>query len=487
MLRLSFVGAACVAAFCLTVWLGECSTDQSSHNSDDYGDCEEDTSSIADGVCDLATNTAACSYDGGDCCSCTCFVGGVLCGETELVVEFSCEDPDVPSDCETITTSLPPASNYSECEGYVPNIRDGYCDAANNNAECGFDGGDCCACTCEDELTFTCGLEGLGFDCQDPDVPSNCSSTPAKCAGNLDDTHNSVCDSALNNEECGYDGGDCCECTCREYGGISPSFYNFECGSEGYDCIDPDAPTDCILRTDSPTPSPIASAYPDCDGPDSWIGDGYCDTSTNSLECAWDGGDCCRCTCVESNYRCTAFTCLDPSAPTDCATVSPTSSPLVDGNVSYSSTTVNSSDDDYYVDDSSTRGNTSGAFGPECQEPVWYISDGQCNEPANTAACGWDGGDCCECTCVNGSYSCGQAGYNCLDPAQDCAFSTTLPPSEARDVNGDSDTTGTSSSSLSTAEVAGILSAAVVALACLAVVIFRALVVVRRKCQERGS
>lgn len=444
MFRLKFVWAAFVATFCLTLRLGECSTDESSSSSAEYsGDCEAETSSIADGVCDAAANTAACGYDGGDCCACTCFVGGVLCSETEGAdVEFSCEDPDAPSECGTTTTSSSPdASSYSDCEGYPPNIRDGYCDEANNNAACGYDGGDCCACTCEDDLAFTCGLEGLGFDCQDPDVPADCDLTPAKCAGNLDDIHNSICDSSLNNEECGYDGGDCCACTCREYGGISTGFYNFECGSEGYDCLDPNAPTGCDGPSESPTPSPMDSAYPDCAGRDSWIGDGYCDTSTNTLECAWDGGDCCRCTCVEANYQCTAFTCLDPSAPTDCATVSPTMSPAAgdDDYVYGTATTANSSDDDYYyVDDSSASGNSSAGVQLECQEQVALnVSDGHCDEAGNTAACRWDGGDCCECTCVDGTSSCGEgAGYNCLDPASGCALPTASPPSEGQDGNG---------------------------------------------------
>lgn len=476
---------------CLLLRSGECSTDQSS-----YSDCEEETSSIADGVCDAAANTAACGYDGGDCCACTCLIGGVLCTEAEEPgVDFSCEDPDAPTDCETIPTSSPPSSSYSECEGYPPNLRDGYCDEANNNAECGFDGGDCCACTCEDDLTFTCGLEGLGFDCRDPDVPADCGLTPPKCAGNLDDMHDSICDSALNNEECGYDGGDCCECTCREYGGISTGFYNFECGSEGYDCLDPSAPTGCDGPSESPTPSPAASAYPDCAGRDSWLGDGYCDTSTNTVGCGYDGGDCCRCTCVESNFQCTAFNCLDPSAPTDCATASPTVNTAGDDYVYGSGTTVNSSDDDYYVDGSSTIGNTSVVVELECQEAVVYLSDGQCDDATNTEACGWDGGDCCECTCVDGSsYSCGEAGYHCLDPAQDCTLSNTLPPSERQGANGDGNATDTSSSpsasssssSLASAEVAGILSAAAIALVCLTVVVAYACAVIRRKCQERA-
>ena len=482
--RLGPIKAGFLSAFCLILPLGNCSTGQSSSSSTGYANCEAETNSIADGICDVATNTEACGYDGGDCCECTCFIGSVRCSEPDD--GFSCEDPDAPSDCGATSASSTSESNYPECAGYAPNIRDGYCDEINNNAECGFDGGDCCACTCEDDLTFTCGIEGLGFDCQDPDVPADCGSTPANCAGNLDDIHDSLCDSDLNNEECGYDGGDCCECTCREYGGTSTGFYNFLCGADGYDCLDPSAPTDCVSESHNPTPSPVVSPYPDCDGRDSWIGDGYCDTSTNSEECAWDGGDCCRCTCMPAKYQCTSFTCLDPSAPNDCPTVSPTVSPS-DDDFGGSGTTVSSSDD-YYVDDSGTNGTTSEGSGLDCEQPAWDISDGRCTATANTEACLWDGGDCCECTCVDGDFSCGESGYDCLDPDGDCEMSATSSPSVARDVDDNSHNTTQAqqqTSSLPGVEVVSILAICLYALACFAAVTICALLVVRRKCQAR--
>ena len=56
----------------------------------------------------------------------------------------------------------------------------------------------------------------------------------------------------------------------------------------------------------------------------------------------------------------------------------------------------------------------------ECDAPIeTYLGDGYCDsyEPYNSAACGWDGGDCCESTCEDSTYDCGTAGYLCLDPA----------------------------------------------------------------------
>ncbi|EGB06349.1 hypothetical protein AURANDRAFT_65750 [Aureococcus anophagefferens] len=48
-----------------------------------------------------------------------------------------------------------------------------------------------------------------------------------------------------------------------------------------------------------------------------------------------------------------------------------------------------------------------------------YVGDGYCDAYGggyNTEACGWDGGDCCFCTCDDGgsSYACGP--YDCRDP-----------------------------------------------------------------------
>ena len=54
---------------------------------------------------------------------------------------------------------------------------------------------------------------------------------------------------------------------------------------------------------------------------------------------------------------------------------------------------------------------------PDCDAPLLsYIADGFCDGLYNNALCGWDGGDCCECTCLGtGYYDCGSAGYNCRD------------------------------------------------------------------------
>ena len=48
-------------------------------------------------------------------------------------------------------------------------IADGYCDEQNNNEKCGWDGGDCCPCTCHDvnPLFPLCGATSYYYDDED--------------------------------------------------------------------------------------------------------------------------------------------------------------------------------------------------------------------------------------------------------------------------------------------------------------------------------
>eukprot|EP01041_Mallomonas_annulata_P003341 gene3341-6612_t len=121
-----------------------------------------------------------------------------------------------------------------------------------------------------------------------------------------------------------------------------------------------------------------------------WIGDHYCDNATlgyNTAECNWDGGDCCAPTCgtyasCGSVYY--PFVCLDPK---------------------YKNCNV--------------------------AHPHW-IGDHYCdnNSPGyNTAACNYDGGDCCPQSC--GSHStCGTGSYPfaCIDPVYTATHSPVMPP-----------------------------------------------------------
>ena len=90
--------------------------------------------------------------------------------------------------------------------------------------------------------------------------------------GTVADIGNGRCDAALNVPACGYDGGDCCPCTCSDGPDNSCSDSDFDCVYPG--CDDPSA----------------QSAESSCT--ENWIADGWCDWSTNNnVECSWDGGD----------------------------------------------------------------------------------------------------------------------------------------------------------------------------------------------------
>lgn len=303
---------------------------------------------------------------------------------------------------------------YRNCDGAVGDIGDGFCDKSNDNVECGWDGGDCCRCTCNELAEYTCGENG--FTCTDPDAPIDCAANSpsrslleanstlySKCGGFVEWIRDGFCDGGNNNDECGWDEGDCCRCTCEDTD-------DFFCGENGFECLDPSAATNC--STDSPTQSPVVTlppipteitAYPDCGGPSNWISDGYCDSENNNAQCGWDGGDCCRCTCEQTEeYKCVAsrFDCLDPDAPIACETDSPTPSPTV----------------------------TSLYF--ECSGSTSWIGDGFCDLENNNAECGWDRGDCCRCMCESTiAFSCGEAGYDCTDPDApvDCPTESPTP------------------------------------------------------------
>ena len=63
-------------------------------------------------------------------------------------------------DCTDYGTGTAPGETDCEAAGGVESwIGDGYCDGSNNNAECDYDGGDCCEDTCVDG-TYDCDTFG---------------------------------------------------------------------------------------------------------------------------------------------------------------------------------------------------------------------------------------------------------------------------------------------------------------------------------------
>ena len=116
---------------------------------------------------------------------------------------------------------------------------DGYCDDVNNYEACFFDGGDCCGSSVDTNYCTVCqclsdggsGGGNGGIATTTPSLTTNSGgcALPSWVA-------DSYCDDGNNNEECNYDGGDCCgsnvntqfcnECLCLEWE-ISWSEYNF--------------------------------------------------------------------------------------------------------------------------------------------------------------------------------------------------------------------------------------------------------------------
>ena len=141
---------------------------------------------VGDGFCNDETNNEECNYDGGDCCE--------LNINTELCFECVCYQKGA---CAA---------------GFIPSIvGDGFCNDETNNAECNYDGGDCCELNMNTELCFEC----LCY------VEDTCA------AGFIHPlAGDGFCNDETNNVGCNFDGGDCCKpfvnrdlclkCECRK-------------------------------------------------------------------------------------------------------------------------------------------------------------------------------------------------------------------------------------------------------------------------------
>eukprot|EP00633_Aureoumbra_lagunensis_P006541 CAMPEP_0197325122 /NCGR_PEP_ID=MMETSP0891-20130614/71494_1 /TAXON_ID=44058 ORGANISM="Aureoumbra lagunensis, Strain CCMP1510" /NCGR_SAMPLE_ID=MMETSP0891 /ASSEMBLY_ACC=CAM_ASM_000534 /LENGTH=948 /DNA_ID=CAMNT_0042818037 /DNA_START=152 /DNA_END=2995 /DNA_ORIENTATION=+ len=209
------------------------------------------------------------------------------------------------------------------------------------------------------------------------------------CDGNLDWLGDAYCDYELNNENCLWDRGDCCSSSCANSD-------DYTCGDNGFFCLDP--------------------SYTSCPSNVSLIGDGKCDAETNTLLCFWDGDDCCDSKCISSNeYTCgsAGYNCLDPDAllPTPAPTSKPTVYPTI-SQAPTKSPTINLFENNWLlpwgallscstfeeVDSSDLKCSKLEYHWSEnfCSQAT--MGDGQCDKSNNHLGCGYDLGDCCECT-----------------------------------------------------------------------------------------
>ena len=251
----------------------------------------------------------------------------VLPVPTNLTIVAGPQDPNNLDSYEYInltwdypTFEAPP---YPNCTGTSSWIGDGYCNANNNNPDCGYDGGDCCADSCDADL----------------DNNSNCTEC-SDCGYQSDDSWPYCYD-----PENGGSGVPTCNddyqfgatvAECYNYTNTLEIYWNTGCSGEvwlnGSYLTDSDDWTppiilygqmpsteltldfvvdDVIVATETETTSsedcmaPLANCSPLDYYSLSNIGNGQCSSVFNNAECDWDGGDCCPSDC--DGYWCDVY------------------------------------------------------------------------------------------------------------------------------------------------------------------------------------
>lgn len=276
-----------------------------------YPNCTGYLDWIGDDICDYDTNNPSCDYDGGDCCDCQCYVddysdcvfGGIDCIDpsavNETCVPYDDDDYDGDSFYNDDSSYYVSSSYYSDdwyaalfetfpnCTGVIEWISDGYCDDWDNNSpSCGYDGGDCCFCTCNSTELYTCGV--VGYQCMDPNGLTTADCTPPQ-----------------DYEDYAYDYYQNYEHWCNNWRDASS------------DSLTDDSYASEVCRGYDENRDARGQQYPDCAGLVGFIGDGRCDRRNNVESCGFDDGDCCPCTCDSSRHsNCGegGYNCTDPSA-----------------------------------------------------------------------------------------------------------------------------------------------------------------------------
>ena len=152
---------------------------------------------VGNGFCNDDTNNPDCNYDGGDCCvvnantnacsECVChLIETCAAGYHPLVRNGFCNDDPNIAECDY---------DGGECCGYNINsehctectcfhqetclagvtnafVGDGFCNDESNNAECNYDGGDCCLMNVNTDTCSDCNCLATGV-ITSPGFPGN--------------------------------------------------------------------------------------------------------------------------------------------------------------------------------------------------------------------------------------------------------------------------------------------------------------------------
>jgi hypothetical protein len=141
--------------------------------------------------------------------------------------DSTCSDAGVISEGEAQHSSTFDATISSCIVEHPEYIGDGKCNSEGgyNVASCGYDGGDCCAESCQSG-TYEC--DPSSYVCLDPEASYGCFVEYPDWVGDGYCDYDSY---GYNTPQCNYDNGDCCKESCI------PTY--FECGSNGFVCVDP--------------------------------------------------------------------------------------------------------------------------------------------------------------------------------------------------------------------------------------------------------
>ena len=131
---------------------------------------------------------------------------------------------------------------FSDCS-HLELIGDGFCNDKTNNANCNYDGGDCCGYNINTDFCSDC----------------KCYVNETCLAGTHPLVGDGFCHDKTNNANCNYDGGDCCGDSC---------VLNNQCSQ-------------CACLGGADTINVL-------------IGNAVCNEESNIADCYYDGGDCCK-------------------------------------------------------------------------------------------------------------------------------------------------------------------------------------------------